>query len=415
MTIISTSPFLPLELLFMIIDQVRDDKATLASCTLVSRSWLAPASKHLFWEIDIRGQEQLLHFCSFVSSAQFLSRFVKKLVLRSYDHAEEETLEFDVFTLAEILDNLPRVDELCILGLSILPIDPRRNVDLIHFIPRSMKTVVFGDIIFDASIYEFLQEAILAPSLESLMLLDCPYFTCPGLLDLENLPPLLDFSVENLTLNADGCVVDLIRNSATPQALTTLQCMPYEECSNDAVQELLDVSPELRDLRFVRYHADGPETCGLPMASFDLSRNAQLRTVHLEAQLVRGFHPIHFATLYLAPWLQTLSTVPNTVQEIYFDFGFPPSPEVMPGAGYLYDKVVISQEAAAQFGVSWSQLDVILDRFKFPSLTKVEFSAATLKGVSGDPWEGTSDHICECMPRMSERKVLMFCINHMEE
>lgn len=83
------------------------------------------------------------------------------------------------------------------------------------------------------------------------------------------------------------------------------------------------------------------ETCGLPMASFDLSRNGKLQSIHLEAQLVRGFHSIHFATLYLAPWLRTLSTAPGTIQEISFNFCIPPSPEGTPGAEYLKDKVVI--------------------------------------------------------------------------
>ncbi|KAL4246299.1 hypothetical protein ABKN59_008384 [Abortiporus biennis] len=50
---------LPVELYEMIIDFLSDDKETLSSCALVSRSWVARSQLHLFNKITVRGVEEI--------------------------------------------------------------------------------------------------------------------------------------------------------------------------------------------------------------------------------------------------------------------------------------------------------------------------------------------------------------------
>ncbi|KAH8103557.1 hypothetical protein BXZ70DRAFT_739091 [Cristinia sonorae] len=363
-------PSLPPELVALIINEVHDDKRTLADCTLVSRAWLAPASKHLFREIDIRGRAQFNSFRAFLDSADFPARLVKRLVFGSYHSGagepseEEPPMELDAFALATILEKLPGVEEVTLYEVSILPVRDATQVSALDsWAPRPMKSVSLDLITFNQPIYESLLCSNSGVVAESLMLRELhrilSLFSSVSKLHLEidflwmaNLTPhalgsrpqLTNLRVQELTLNADACVVDMIRRSGavTSQNLKTLQCLPYEDCSKDAMQKLLDSSPGLTHLRFVQYHPDGPETNGMPTFSFNLSPNKSIQSIHFEARLIPSPYPVHFATLYLAPWLQTLSTVnPNAIREITFDLRMPTPTSTLPQVGNLRDKVLI--------------------------------------------------------------------------
>ncbi|EKM58685.1 uncharacterized protein PHACADRAFT_182947 [Phanerochaete carnosa HHB-10118-sp] len=57
------TPRVPVELQDMIIDNLRGDKETLAYCSLVCRSWLAPSQRHLFFSLLLRVDRRCPNNC----------------------------------------------------------------------------------------------------------------------------------------------------------------------------------------------------------------------------------------------------------------------------------------------------------------------------------------------------------------
>ncbi|KAH8103558.1 hypothetical protein BXZ70DRAFT_739061 [Cristinia sonorae] len=424
---------LPREVISIILSDA--DKRTLTNCSRVSREWLVLATKCLYHEVEIRGNAQLASFLEILSTTKFLPLHVKKLVFKPLGDA---MIEIDAYTLATILDQLPLVQSLAFPGASIAQVTNRTQIAALKSrAPRRIKYLSLDCITFNPMAYQWIKIPhgeghyqheygmllevhrilLLFSSIERLHLETRDYlWVVDRFSDLEVLNdcPRLNTRVNSMVLNADACVMDMMRKSAVSQTLTTLQCMPYEESTVRALQGFLGACPELMNLRFVQYSPEGPDTNDLPTPSFNLSHNRRLQSIYFEARLIPSPNPVHFATLYLTSWLRTLETVKSkTFREITLDLQMPLPPPNIPYVGNFGDKVIIQKHQENDFQTGWSVLDTALDRF--PSLRVVRITASAYagtifarKGKHVDLWEGVSESIVSLMPRMNRRNLLKF-------
>ncbi|PSR70811.1 hypothetical protein PHLCEN_2v13309 [Hermanssonia centrifuga] len=125
-------PSFPVELTDNIIDQLYTDKATLSSCTLVSRSWLSRSRHHLFAKVQVLGfKTHFPPFIEFLTQADGGPRInppacilIKHLCL---DGRESEFGSLGPLTttmLKTLLSNLPNLLDLDICGVELKWIAP---------------------------------------------------------------------------------------------------------------------------------------------------------------------------------------------------------------------------------------------------------------------------------------------------
>lgn len=108
------------ELIEMVIDHLFDDKATLASCTIVARSWLEPARYHLFSPVRIFYLE-FDDFRQFLVSTPHCAKYVQELIL---SNTYNESIcwgpaSIDSDHLAALLSSLPNLSYLHISCISL--------------------------------------------------------------------------------------------------------------------------------------------------------------------------------------------------------------------------------------------------------------------------------------------------------
>ncbi|KAI0925503.1 hypothetical protein AcV5_008223 [Taiwanofungus camphoratus] len=112
-------PTLPPELRDLIVDQLRDDKTTLAECSLVSLGWLNRSRYHLFASVQVADSHDRLHFKAFghfVGATSSIWKYVRRLRLRGIAD-EDRTSKLDIRTLAFILNKLFRLHTLELVEL----------------------------------------------------------------------------------------------------------------------------------------------------------------------------------------------------------------------------------------------------------------------------------------------------------
>lgn len=110
---------LPPELVDMIIDHLYDDKVTLATCTLVAKSWLTASRLHLFYEITVfhdRSSQPFGKFAAFLSNKPTLRPLIKTICMNGYHTSDQRQGRLDAAMLDGIISQLPTLETLLIVN-----------------------------------------------------------------------------------------------------------------------------------------------------------------------------------------------------------------------------------------------------------------------------------------------------------
>lgn len=115
------TPDVPPEICDYIIDYLRSDKRSLATCALVARDWLTRSQYHLFMDLKISNPKTLADFVSFLRCSPHLAARVCKLSLCGNDSGDlfmfESQFQVTVAGLAECVAELPTLDTLALHGV----------------------------------------------------------------------------------------------------------------------------------------------------------------------------------------------------------------------------------------------------------------------------------------------------------
>ncbi|PSR70792.1 hypothetical protein PHLCEN_2v13329 [Hermanssonia centrifuga] len=126
-------PYFPAEIMDIIIDLLHTDKATLSSCTLVSRSWLPRSRLHLFTRVQVFGfQTQFQPFIELLTQANGgprldppISTTIKRLRLDGRDDSVFSSPEpLTTSMLKMLLCNLPNLLDLDVRGVILTWVAP---------------------------------------------------------------------------------------------------------------------------------------------------------------------------------------------------------------------------------------------------------------------------------------------------
>jgi hypothetical protein len=112
-------PRLPPELCDMIVDHLHDNKAALANCTLVCRSWLRAARYHLFDSIYIhleRDLDALEHFLAYLRSRPSVRTYVKDICFDGFIETQDPPDTLDSAFLSSITELLPKVHTISLIN-----------------------------------------------------------------------------------------------------------------------------------------------------------------------------------------------------------------------------------------------------------------------------------------------------------
>ncbi len=180
-------PSLPHELSDRIVDFLHDDCLALSSCSLTSRSWLPAARYHRFSSVTLVGNIE--PFNVLLDYSPDIALFVSTLVLANgYVLSRRLTPQ----CLSSLLDRLPAVRRLDLLGLTLKP-------EMVEIIAKQLSLVSFSAMgcSFDTSgsIQHLLSSL---PCLERLTVEDLLWQDDGGLIDNMPRPKLRAFRVAGL-------------------------------------------------------------------------------------------------------------------------------------------------------------------------------------------------------------------------
>lgn len=133
------SRYLPQELVYIIVECLRDDKSTLRSCSLVSHSWTNPAHRLLFHHLQCIKRNKLTRLrdlLDFLGSSQTTSKYTEVLTVDGDAFSGEVCLNGAV--LASLLAPLPSLQELHLQAFRITSYEDR--FDALD-IPASIKAL----------------------------------------------------------------------------------------------------------------------------------------------------------------------------------------------------------------------------------------------------------------------------------
>lgn len=108
------------EVVDMVIDQLQDDKLSLAACSLVSRGWYNRSRYHLFRDITIKSTSRLKAFLVFLTKST-VREHVRVLRLGNQRASEKNRLTIGPASFASILISLPFLNTLGIFYASWNP------------------------------------------------------------------------------------------------------------------------------------------------------------------------------------------------------------------------------------------------------------------------------------------------------
>lgn len=103
---------LPLEIIEQTIDHLHGDRTTLATCSLVSASWVHESRNHLFHSLKVTDSSDLTHFRDFAQllSSSVIGQHIRHLHLYNGDFgATLHGVEMDISLLVSILSYLKRL------------------------------------------------------------------------------------------------------------------------------------------------------------------------------------------------------------------------------------------------------------------------------------------------------------------
>ena len=161
---------LPQELVDNIIGCMRDSLIDLRACSLVCKSWSAPASRHLFANFEVK-KNRIRALLPLLESSERIRNAVTSLTLGSDHvcyvasqfppqvtgpHISEETLQvtFGLEEVLAIMAQLPRLRCVDMRGLSLKSIPNRHSLDDIqdmHFDLEMLRIIDIWDFVFEPS------------------------------------------------------------------------------------------------------------------------------------------------------------------------------------------------------------------------------------------------------------------------
>lgn len=237
------------DLVYNIAGHLDGDRSSLASCTLVSTSWLSPSRAHLWREISIDVESQFDGFVEFLQECRHLCQYIRELSLIGEDREDpdsnsevsdlvEKTIIFFP-TLCTILSALPRLraltfEEIFLFdGLSESEPDQEHHYQLetLRLQHSTHQTFSF------ASIVEFFG---LFSRIEHLHLDHVAWV--PGTLDVAAIPH--DLEIQSITVRPCltlNCLSDIAQFLSGTQSMRTLSSLEIHNTPGDEVEVLVEL------------------------------------------------------------------------------------------------------------------------------------------------------------------------------
>ncbi|KAH8088952.1 hypothetical protein BXZ70DRAFT_1011462 [Cristinia sonorae] len=355
---------LPDSVVSRIIGELRGEKASLASCTLVAHDWLPRSAELLFRVVTPQfNPTKIRAFLDFLGSRSHLGfkhSYVKEVIIGSCGHHRCRTWScvhdgekrVDAQTVLRILHGLPVLEVFKLYNASLVPANggerSYEGVDFDAWIPRPLVQLSLDRLAFPLEPYtgrtdhkpkytmprEFSRLVSLFSSVDTAHIeinpeadvdteaLDPddetgpppPTVTPPDDIgDLSALPSLVNFQAGELTLKAGSLVSRLFLKSGVPHTLTALTCGPHDKATAEVIQKIIDSAHSLTRLDFVLYHIIGADETGQPVPSYNLRKSPQLHSISFEARIGPDHDADMFAEWYLRPWIDTLRTAAGSL------------------------------------------------------------------------------------------------------
>lgn len=240
-------PTLPPELRDLIVDQLRDDKTTLAECSLVSLGWLNRSRYHLFASVQVADSHDRLHFKAFghfVGATSSIWKYVRRLRLRGIAD-EDRTSKLDIQTLAFILNKLFRLHTLELVEL-VLCASSKPGPPLL---PRHMCKVTLDVVSSDSGyrrLVDFLHLFSTIDTFHVLLVGEDIYE------DTLSAPMPLNLQISTLVLDAKNPnrpVIEILRRTPTMKTIKSLKAVVEDFPDPKHIGAfLLDIGQTLTDL-----------------------------------------------------------------------------------------------------------------------------------------------------------------------
>ncbi|KAI0950688.1 hypothetical protein AcW1_007933 [Taiwanofungus camphoratus] len=336
-------PTLPPELRDLIVDQLRDDKTTLAECSLVSLGWLNRSRYHLFASVQVADSHDRLHFKAFghfVGATPSIWKYVRRLRLRGIAD-EDRTSKLDIRTLAFILNKLFRLHTLELVEL-VLCASSKPGPPLL---PRHMCKVTLDVVSSDSGyrrLVDFLHLFSTIDTFHVLLVGEDIYE------DTLSAPMPLNLQISTLVLDAKNPnrpVIEILRRTPTMKTIKSLKAVVEDFPDPKHIGAfLLDIGQTLTDLELhVSTDIEGEESPYVQRYWTDMQlwSCVALRKLHLHLPLSISRH---WPSLFFS-----LSQAPSTTDEIMIDIW-----AVLANEKLLHRRLE---------DITWPQIQQLLNRF----------------------------------------------------
>jgi hypothetical protein len=130
-------PFVPIDLLFLVIDQLHHDLDTLKACSLACKALLYITRPHIFGNLTIQAEVRSFEdFHKFLLDKPHIHRYIQVLTLSgwpkfiSYLHGVKHTIKISTSLLLDIVSLLPHLHSFELSLLSLEPAPPTPHAPL---------------------------------------------------------------------------------------------------------------------------------------------------------------------------------------------------------------------------------------------------------------------------------------------
>lgn len=161
-----TQTQLPLEVQFMILGLIADDKSSLAACALVCRAWCPVARTHHFKSLCLPSETNVSARLLLTNSTSSVLPFIRELSIRGSHASADASWVADLLPYMR-LNELANLDILTLELLHWIDHEPHTRATLLSLLPRVKELRLLS--IYTSTVLDTLQLLTAAPSLQRLI------------------------------------------------------------------------------------------------------------------------------------------------------------------------------------------------------------------------------------------------------
>lgn len=143
------TPALPQELVDIVIDELRDDRKSLATCVLISRQWTHTARQHLFRKVNVTGSRNIfMDFLHFLQECPNVCAVIREIsVARLLKNSRDDVPAVCYHVLGDVLRLLPQLSSISFNGTQLqclcphpIPVLPTYHIDSLSITDMSCQS-----------------------------------------------------------------------------------------------------------------------------------------------------------------------------------------------------------------------------------------------------------------------------------